>query len=54
MLFDFAAVDTPLSDSLVLEYDPGPKRIGWAPPALGLDPTSRRRGSGTPPPKGRQ
>lgn len=51
MLFDFAAADTPLSDSLVLDYDAGAKRIGWAPPSDGLGPVPRPLGSGTPPRK---
>ena len=33
MLFDFASVESPLSDSLVLDHNSGWKRIGWRPPA---------------------
>ncbi len=54
MLFDFAAVDTPLSDGLVLDYDPGWKRNGWAPPAPHAGPIALRRASRTPRPKREQ
>ena len=50
MLFDFAGVETPLSDSLVLDHSPGWKRIRWTPsePRLGF---TARPGTGAPRPK---
>jgi len=50
MLFDFAAVETPLSDSLVLDHNPGWKKIGWTPPAPRLGFVARPR-SGSQRPK---
>lgn len=44
MLFDFATAQSPLSDSLVLSYNPGAKRIGWMPPAPRLGPILPSRG----------
>jgi len=48
MLFDFAAVESPLSDSLVLDHNPGWKRRLSAPRH---GPLLRRPGSGTSRPK---
>ena len=43
MLFDFASVESPLSDSLVLDHNSGWKRIGWIPPAPRLGFVARPR-----------